>query len=130
MKRYAIVRTRCPIYHREASAPDHAGFLRNVHRHLFHITAWRSLENEGERIEYFAFQDALANAVARLQQARDPDNVPAALGWDCTAWAERLLEALDLDRVEVSEDGENGAQVERGPRVLTGATQLGERRAR
>lgn len=33
--------------------------------------------------------------------------------WSCETWARYVLDALQLDRVEVSEDGENGAVVER-----------------
>jgi DNA-binding transcriptional regulator/RsmH inhibitor MraZ len=33
--------------------------------------------------------------------------------WSCERWAEELLVRMQLDKVEVSEDGENGAVVER-----------------
>lgn len=39
---------------------------------------------------------------------------PAVITWSCESWAEWLLTELDADRVEVSEDGENGAVVARG----------------
>lgn len=90
-------------FHRWKDAPDEVAFLRDRHRHLFHVRVEWSVTHADRDREFFIEQRAARAAVAALQAA------PGCEEWSCEHWAARILEATGASRVEVSEDGENGA---------------------
>jgi len=99
------IRFQFEAFHRWKDAPDEVAFLRDRHRHLFHVRVeWEVTHAERER-EFFIEQRAAQQAAARLQG--EPDSVE----WSCETWASRIMDATGATRVEVSEDGENGATV-------------------
>lgn len=92
-------------FHRWKDAPDEVAFLRDRHRHLFHVRVeWAVSHTERER-EFFIEQRAAQKAAARLRDE------PGSAEWSCETCATRIMEATGASRVEVSEDGENGATV-------------------
>jgi len=92
-------------FHRWKDAPDEVAFLRDRHRHLFHVRVeWPVSHAERER-EFFIEQRTTRDFVERLRQE------PGSVEWSCETWAARIMEATGASRVDVSEDGENGATV-------------------
>ena len=99
------IRFQFEAFHRWKDAPVEVAFLRDRHRHLFHVRVeWPVSHAERER-EFFIEQRAAQAAAARLRQEPDSEE------WSCETWATRIMEATGASRVEVSEDGENGATV-------------------
>jgi hypothetical protein len=94
-------------FHRWPDAPLEVAFLRDRHRHLFHIRAEVRVTHSDRDVEFILLKRQLDRAIGELKYEYDTST------WSCEQWAECLLGRLKLDRVEVSEDGENGAIVER-----------------
>jgi hypothetical protein len=92
-------------YHRWKDAPDEVAFLRDRHRHLFHVRVEWPVRHADRDREFFIEQHAAQRAVAALQA------VDGCEEWSCEHWATRIMEATGASRVDVSEDGENGATV-------------------
>jgi hypothetical protein len=111
-KTWAVVRTRFKGIHCWPSAPNGAyEFLRNPHRHEFHVTVWIEQFHDDRDIEYLEFKDWLDGNI----KAGNLDHL------SCEMMARRIIEQVELEysknqarsiRVEVSEDGENGALIE------------------
>jgi hypothetical protein len=110
MKTTITVRTTFPGIHSWPDAPDTVAFLRDRHRHLFHVEAEIQVKHGDRELEFLTVQDEVSSWVRAL---------PFDLGHtSCEMLAERLLAGLrglygsDRSyRVTVSEDGENGATV-------------------
>lgn len=84
------------------------GHLRNPHRHLFYVRVEAAVDDAYRRISF----EELKNTSARLFA----DAIPYESTYSCEEMAVRLGDALyhnDADlalrRIDVSEDGENGA---------------------
>jgi hypothetical protein len=92
-------------FHQWPDAPEVVGFLRNRHRHLFHVKVTWQVAHNDRHLEFF-IQQARAKAV--VEQLKQIEQVNL---WSCEEWASNLLKQLQAVSVEVSEDGENGAIV-------------------
>lgn len=92
--------------HRWIEAPEEVSFLRDWHRHVFHVRIdLRVLHNDRE-LEFFLVQKDLRNVLWQWEALRVEKS--------CEMFCEEIAKALQkkyptLFRVEVSEDGENGA---------------------
>lgn len=93
-------------FHRWPSAPPATAYLRDRHRHVFHVRAELEVEHGDRAVEFITLKGELNRLI---EEARGPMTEE----WSCEHWASYLLGALQLDKVEVSEDGENGAVVTR-----------------
>lgn len=87
-------------------APEAVVFLRAPHRHQFHVTAHKRVDHLDRAVEFIMLKWALQSAVLQWLETED------TLTWSCEHWAAALMQAFGLQRVEVSEDGENGAILE------------------
>ena len=99
--------TRFEGFHRWPQAPDEVGFLRDRHRHIFHVRAEKTVTHDDRDVEFILLKRAVEAEIKTLSDEEDME------AWSCERWATELLQRLQLDKVEVSEDGENGAVVER-----------------
>ena len=96
-------------------APEHVSFLRNMHRHVFHVAAEIEVYHNDRELEFFTVQRWLRNLITAYVNK-------ANLG-SCEMLAELIMDKLDMachkqtDKkkrriaVTVSEDGENAARV-------------------
>lgn len=97
-------------YHRWKDAPDEVSFLRDMHRHRFHIRLSISVNTNDRELEFFIIQRQLKKFCDRIYEGKKDigscemigENI---LGHFLDFYPERLIE------VDVSEDWENGAQV-------------------
>lgn len=105
-------------FHRWPEAPIDVEHLFNLHRHVFHvridfdIKEDRGLEFQQAKTHVAAFIDQLQRGGAGAGGERVPREELET--WSCERWALEILDKFvnwGAFKVEVSEDGENGAVV-------------------
>lgn len=93
-------------FHSWPDAPDDVSFLRNNHRHVFDVKLGVEVSHSDRDVEFFQLQRKVAAYV--------DTNFKGEMGHlSCEMIAKKLLVKFDACFVEVSEDGENGAIVEK-----------------
>lgn len=103
------VQTRFEGYHRWKDAPEDVEFLRNTHRHIFHVKLQIEVEKNNRELEFIRVKDWLNEMLDRVAVGER----------SCEDLCELILKSTKDKygdrkvKVEVSEDGENGAIVER-----------------
>jgi hypothetical protein len=112
-------------FHNYPNAPDDVAFLRDIHRHIFHVIVWvEQFRNCNHDAEYI-----------RLKRWLQKDLY--TLGWptnaSCEYMANEIAVAVKLQyaegravRVEVTEDGENGALIELDNVLTKGSSTKGK----
>jgi hypothetical protein len=100
-------------FHKWPEAPIAQSFLSNLHRHIFHVKATFWVDGMERELEFFEVKTRLQVLIEKLKEhlSKNP-------GMSCENMAYKLLDFLSKDdlwvqSVEVSEDGENGAIIER-----------------
>ncbi len=131
MTYWAVVRFQFEGIHRYPSAPEDVSFLCNPHRHMFHITVHLQQFHEERDVEYLLFKRWLedtipSNLATEAFGGPGAGTCPVELGaMSCETIAARTAHYVNVMfnstdgeerhrriKVEVSEDGENGALVE------------------
>lgn len=89
---------------------DEVAYLRDPHRHIFHIKAYKEVFHNDRDVEFIMMKSAIA---AYLSDRFTKTTGDAAImgATSCEMLAEELIERFDLCKCEVNEDGENGAIV-------------------
>lgn len=90
-------------FHRWPDAPDEVAFLRERHRHIFHVRLEVEVNHDDRNIEFILLKRRLDEHIAGNLRRVNTST------WSCETWARDIAEAFDAVRVEVSEDGENGS---------------------
>lgn len=98
-----FIRTRFEGFHHWPDAPQEVAFLRDLHRHEFHVRVWTQVDHEDRAIEFILFKRIVDRTIQSLQSTRDTKT------WSCEMWAREIGALSAAEAVEVSEDGENGA---------------------
>lgn len=97
---------KCP--HREVE------YLRDPHRHMFHIKAWVNVSHDDRDVEFIMLKHQIDEYLVGKYAKTD---LPTSRwvcdfgAMSCEMIARELLDRFGLSRCEVSEDGENGAIV-------------------
>ena len=97
--------------HRWKNAPDQVGFLRDWHRHVFHVKLAVSVVGLDREVEFLQLKEKVNIHLARTYRER--------FELSCEMIALDLVREFRAKWVEVSEDGENGAIVEGLPSLQT-----------
>jgi hypothetical protein len=85
-------------------------YLRDPHRHVFHIKAHKIVTHNDRDVEFIILKHAVQQHL--LDQYWDEKYKCLMFGArSCEMIAEELISKFDLSKCEVSEDGENGAIV-------------------
>ena len=85
---------------------EEVGYLRNLHRHIFHIKAIKEVTHNNRDIEIIMFKNKIISYLK--------DKYKGNFGnMSCEDIGEDILVAFDCHVVEVLEDMENGAIVSR-----------------
>lgn len=108
---FIIVQARFEAQHRWKKAPVAVKFLRQYHRHEFHIGLRIEVRHDDRELEFILVKRALENRLSRLPKKSD---------LSCEMIADKLIQWVE-DKYggnreiscEVFEDGENGAVVTR-----------------
>lgn len=105
MKYYVLVSFQFEGFHSWPQAPDEVAFLRDRHRHIFHVRAKKRVQHEDRDVEFILLKRELERCAQRLS--------PSTLVqyWSCETWATHFVRTYDLAECEVWEDKENGALV-------------------
>lgn len=111
---YIKVRFQFAALHCWPDAPQAVGYLRSLHRHVFHVTATIEVFHDDRDLEFILVKSYLQNQVNKALEHKEwPKNVSCEMM--ATSIAQMIRQKYGYDRlicVEVSEDGENGALVE------------------
>lgn len=83
-------------------------FLRDPHRHMFHIKAYAAVNHDDRDIEFIALKRQIHQYFA--EQANEYGSVEFGAK-SCEMIANDLIDRFNLTCCEVNEDGENGAVV-------------------
>jgi hypothetical protein len=98
------VTTRFAAFHRWSDAPQSVAFLREYHRHCFHVKMGVKVGHNDREVEFFTLQGQLGTYIA-VHFANK------MFTYSCEDIAEQILRRFDAVYVTVSEDGENGATI-------------------
>lgn len=99
-----FVRTQFVGYHRWKDAPDHVAFLRDYHRHVFHVEVEVPVTGLNREVEFFTLKQVVDDFLLAHYEGQYFEK-------SCEMIANRLADKFNATYVEVSEDGENGARV-------------------
>ena len=99
-------------FHRWPDAPVEVSFLRSRHRHLFHVELRVEVNHDDREVEFLLLQKALEEWIQETITNSDTST------WSCEAWCRAMIQIAWFGNyfasyVSVSEDGENGAVLER-----------------
>lgn len=117
---WAKITARFEGIHWYPGAPLDVAFLAHPHRHIFHVTVWVEQFHDDRDVEFIRFKRQLQDWCKALEA---PTWSPTVADTDencgsCEMMARRLWGIIALEypdrrlKVEVSEDGENGAVLE------------------
>jgi hypothetical protein len=108
MTNYIWITTQFEGVHKYPDAPDDVSFLRNEHRHIFHVKVWiEILKNLNRELEFFMVKkkiDAYITENYSYKTFTKSCEMIAndILQFSCSCWPNREI------HVTVSEDNENG----------------------
>lgn len=102
------VRSSFVGFHSWPDAPDEVAFLRNVHRHVFHVLATFNVSHGDRQLEFFIMQRKLNTLLKDFEDQ--------TFNYSCEHIASALLQAFlnndyNVVEVTVSEDNENHATI-------------------
>lgn len=87
-------------------------FLADRHRHMFHFTLAKMVNNDDRDVEFIMFKRDVLNYLHN--QYSDSHTRTHEFGsMSCEMLSRELLERFECDWVECWEDNENGARIER-----------------
>lgn len=98
------VTTTFPAQHRWQGAPDDVAYLRNYHRHLFHVKLGVEVKRLDREVEFIQLKQKVDEYITRMYKDQE-------LEVSCEMIAVDLLGRFSAAYCTVSEDGENGATV-------------------
>ena len=107
---YVYCTTQFEWFHRWPDASSDVPFLRNLHRHMFHVRFTVKVKHKDRAVEFIGLKRNIDEFINRLRP-RWPENL------SCEMIAQILIDELHKQSIlqayscEVSEDGENGAIV-------------------
>ena len=105
MQSYVWTQLQFEGFHCWPNAPEEVSFLRDRHRHLFHVKVSWLVSHADRDLEFFIQQKKVRKLID--EKLKDPSTA----NYSCEHWAEYLYTACGASEVTVSEDGENGATV-------------------
>ena len=99
------ITTQFEGFHCYPSAPDEVAFLKNDHRHIFHVKVWIQVFHDDRDIEFFIFKRFVESLLKGGQfNHKSCEMISDEL--------HTLINATYPNRfiwIEISEDGENGS---------------------
>lgn len=87
---------------------DEVAYLRDPHRHMFHIKAYTTVNHDDRDVEFIMLKHTIEYYLKK-KYYHSTQKMCVFGAMSCEMIARELIELFDLSRCEVSEDGENGA---------------------
>ncbi len=116
MKKYVTVKTSFEGFHRFPGAPEEVSYLKELHRHIFNVSAKIEVFHDDRELEFIMVKHRLNQFLAGLPIAKKEANTAMSCEMVATQVANLLVDLYgdhrDLE-ISVDEDGENGSIVER-----------------
>lgn len=107
LKTSIIVRFQFEGFHYWEDAPVQHAFLREPHRHMFHVEAVKQVVHTNRDIEFIQFRRVLEQHCLLNYGG----NQFRSHGKSCEMIAMELVQTYELSSCRVFEDNENGAEV-------------------
>jgi len=108
---FAKVSTTFEDLHQYKKAPEEVAFLRNLHRHIFHVTIYIQQFHDDRDIEFIMFKRWLDKAIQRKIVKMNSAKSCEMMARELNKLIKRKYGKRKI-RIEISEDGENGAYIE------------------
>ena len=109
---YVCVRTSFEFAHKWKEAPDEVSYLRNLHRHIFHVQAEIQVYHDDRELEFIMVKHEIDKFVKASIATRWQDTTSCEqMAIDIGAF---LQERYGINRsgcISVFEDDENGAKI-------------------
>lgn len=96
-------------FHYWKDAPEEVSFLRDRHRHMFHVEIEKEVSHADRDIEIILFKRKVQKFIQ--ERWKGEENVVEFEGMSCEMIASVLKNEFKCYKVKVTEDGENGAVV-------------------
>jgi 6-pyruvoyl-tetrahydropterin synthase len=119
MRTFIVVRTQFTALHHWPDCPyDEVAFLKNLHRHVFHVELKCEVKHDDRQLEFFMVKKQLDEALSVTYHNQNLQALSCEMMAKSIAayMEEKLNPTPDFDRlvkfVSVFEDGENGAEIE------------------
>ena len=112
-----FITTQFEGFHRWKDAPEEVKFLRDIHRHIFHVKVTASVSHAERDIEFILFKREVEDIINKIKEGQYHLTEQPLNDWSCETWAKAILFTLrhkgynNKMICEFSEDGENGAIV-------------------
>lgn len=100
-----FITTSFPAFHHWPDAPDSCAFLREMHRHVFHVKMVWPVRTDNRDIEFITKKAEVEEWIRDIWYGKEIGTM------SCERIAKLLIRKFGATIVEVSEDGENGAIV-------------------
>jgi len=110
MKRYIWISTSFEGFHKWKDAPDDVGFLRDLHRHVFHVRLDIEVKHDDRELEFFQVKRQLERYLRTYYHEKVDIGSCEMIAERIVMWADTKYPGRDIS-VSVSEDNENGAIV-------------------
>lgn len=113
MKTKIFIRTSFEACHRWKDAPPAVSFLRNYHRHVFHVKVEFAVSHADRQLEFFMVRRAVDSYLKRTFAGRSFDHSCEHIAQELVSYLYLADHTSSVLSVEVNEDNENGAVVYR-----------------
>ena len=97
-------------FHYWKDAPEIVKFLRDNHRHIFHIEIEKEVSHADRDIQIILFKRSVLDFIKKIWGVKEREYVEFG-GSSCEMIADIILTEFKCVKVRVTEDGENGAVV-------------------
>lgn len=98
-------------FHRWKDAPEEVAFLKQMHRHIFHVSCYISVTHDDRELEYFMVLKKIKTLILPFMElSEEVSSCEQKAAFICSG----LINEYGVDRdyeVQVHEDGENGSLV-------------------
>lgn len=84
---------------------EEVSYLKNEHRHVFHITAYIEVNHDDRDVEFIYFKHQIEKYLAETYPNKKLGST------SCEMLADELIRNFGLSKCVVSEDGENGVEI-------------------
>ena len=108
MTNYIWVTTQFEGFHKYPNAPEEVSFLRNEHRHIFHVKVWIEVLHNDRDIEFILFKRFINSIITQNQLDYK----------SCEMISDEIYNKIIEQypnrkiKIEISEDQENGSYKE------------------
>lgn len=118
MKKFIFVTFQKEGIHSYPEAPDVVAYLRHPHRHMFHFKVTMEVFHDDREVEFIMFKHEMESLYRNESESLFIDQPLQLNNMSCEMLAVNLGKYIEDHypqrsyRIEVSEDGENGALIE------------------